>query len=81
MSVASKKPVEARKVGEPCPDGCFDKVDREQIDQIFVSFWAIRNYDGQNAYLQSLIKEKAVIRKFVKTEATQPKGQYFIPMV
>ncbi|CAL4124396.1 unnamed protein product [Meganyctiphanes norvegica] len=72
-SYNTKIEVPARKVGKPCSDGCFDKVDRETISDIFSHFWNIGNYDDQNSYLQSLICEKEPKRRRKKVgESRRP---------
>ncbi|KAG7162221.1 AP-4 complex accessory subunit Tepsin-like [Homarus americanus] len=51
-------------VGPPWPDGCFDKLGRDNID---TNFWAIGDYNTQNGYLQALFRDVPVKRK--RTEA------------
>ncbi|KAG7156486.1 hypothetical protein Hamer_G006447 [Homarus americanus] len=67
VSYSTKKVVKARQVGPPCPDGCFDKPGRDNIDTIFTNFWAIGDYSTQNGYLQVFIG--AVPAKRKRTEA------------
>ena len=40
-STKAKKNVEARKIGPPCNDGCFEKVTMPVIESLFQEFWAI----------------------------------------
>lgn len=47
VSYGTKNVMQARNVGPPC---CFEKIGREAIEEIVANFWAIGNYDAQNAY-------------------------------
>ena len=72
-SYATKKEMAARKVGTrcTCSKDCFTVLGREQIDGIFDAFWKIGNYDSQNQYLQSLIREEKPKRKRTTAEVSR----------
>ena len=65
-SVKTKKVVCARKIGPPCKDGCYEKIGRENIEEIFQHFWDIGDYDRQNEYLVNCITETSYKRKYTK---------------
>ena len=50
-SYRTGKMVAAKKIGQPCKDGCFNNVGEEAIKDIFYNFWASGNYNMQNEYL------------------------------
>ena len=64
-SLHTKGDIPSRNVLNPCncKDRVFEKVGRENIDEIFASFWAIGKYNEQNTYLQSLTCEVDPKRK------------------
>ena len=55
-SYKTKKVMPARKVGEPCKDGCFGKLGRDKIDEIFNNFWALGDVNLGNNYLVNCMK-------------------------
>lgn len=76
VSYATKKRMAARKVGPACSDGCFDKVGRQNVDMIFSEFWKIGDYNIQNAYLQSLIRNAPIKRKRTTAEVSSRTTNY-----
>lgn len=72
----TKKQVAARKVGPACSDGCFDEVGRHNVDKVFSDFWKIRDYNDQNAYLQSLIITVPIKRKQTTAEVSKRSTNY-----
>ena len=58
-------------VGPPCSDGCFDRVTPDGVNSVFSAFWGLGDYDMQNAYLQKLIRVKAVKRKRTTAEISR----------
>lgn len=75
VSRNTKREVVARKIGPPCNCGCFEKIGAEQISNIFESFWQIRNYDLQNAYLSKLVICNDVKRSYVKGRPSRTLGR------
>lgn len=71
---ATGKSFSARCIGPPCADGCFDKVTRPVIDQVFSDFWAIGSYDDQNAYIQKLVSSVPV-KRVRKTKTPDQPGK------
>ena len=55
--------ISARSVGEPCSDGCFDKLTRPVINAIHAQFWAIGDFALQNAYIQKNVTLNPVKRR------------------
>ena len=57
-SSKSKKTMEERKIGSKCKckNKCFDLVGEEGVQSVFDNFWAIGNYNKQNAYITSRIR-------------------------
>lgn len=55
--------VAARKIGEPCKDGHFEKIGMTIINAVFKEFWELGDYDKQTAYLQKLIDCMPVKRR------------------
>ncbi|KAG7171658.1 hypothetical protein Hamer_G014803 [Homarus americanus] len=76
VSYSTKKVVKARQVCPPCPDSCFDKLARDNIDTIFTNFWAIGDYNTQNGYLQALIRDMPVKRKRTEAEVSRRPFNY-----
>ena len=70
-SFPSGKQRSGRKIGQPCKDGCFTKVGQEAINDIFDGFWALGNYDKQNAYLSQRVRSVPVKRKYTKKEVSK----------
>ena len=71
VSYSTKKTVSARKVGEPCGDGCFTKVGIEAVDDIFHSYWDIGAYDARLSYLNSCVRETSFKRKYTKKQVSK----------
>ncbi|XP_068226262.1 uncharacterized protein [Palaemon carinicauda] len=63
VSRATGKEVAAKKIGNPCRDGCFDKISMPVIQEVFSDFWGVADYDKQNAYIRSLVRSKPVKRR------------------
>ena len=57
-SAKTKKKMEERKIGAKCKckNKCFDVVGEEGVQSVFDNFWAIGNYNKQNAYITSRIR-------------------------
>ena len=66
-----KLTVAARHTGTPCKDGCFHVIGLEKVKDVFKKFWAIGDYDMQNTYLMSLIREEQIKRKRTKEEVSK----------
>ena len=67
VSYASKKQrVGLKKIGAQCKDGCFEKVGMEKVQSILDSFWAIGDYNKQNAYISGCISEAGFKSKYTK---------------
>ena len=64
VSYRSGKTVQARRVGSPCKDGCFDRVCEEARNTILKNFWAIGNYNEQNSYIAQFVKPVPVKRRY-----------------
>lgn len=71
ISVKTNRHVAARAIGPPCADGCFDRVGREGIRAIFEAFWALGDYELQNAYIQKLVKTVPIKRKRTLAEVSR----------
>lgn len=54
-----------------CPNKCFEKVGDETIQKIFKDFWALGDYNSQNAYLFGLINLTNVKRRYTKKEISR----------
>ena len=67
----AKKHIDARKIGPPCRDGCFDKVTMPVVEALFKEFWAMGNYDAQTAYLQKLMIPMPVKRRRKSLDETK----------
>ena len=79
VSVVSGKTVAQRKIGQPCKDGCFDKVGEEIIKAVFDSFWDIGSYDKQNAYISQHLRSVPVKRRYTTSEvSTRLNYEYII---
>ena len=65
--------VAARTIGLPCRCGCFEKVGRENVQQVFSEFWALGDFNLQNEYLASVIKSIDVARSRVKERPSRRK--------
>ena len=65
MSAKTGKTVEIRKIGPACIDGCFTRVTMDVVKKLFDKFWALGNYNDQNAYLGKFIKSNPVKRRRV----------------
>lgn len=65
--------VEEKAVGPDClcPNKCFDKVGEETVQKIFRDFWALGDYNSQNAYLFGLINILGVKRRYTKNQASR----------
>lgn len=57
--------VAAREIGAACKCGCFPRVGREYIEEIFSSFWAIGDWDMQNEYLAGIMESTECARSRV----------------
>ncbi|XP_064092841.1 uncharacterized protein LOC135205710 isoform X1 [Macrobrachium nipponense] len=71
ISVTTKKLMPARKVGPACRDGCYDKIGRDNIEEIHKCFWGIGNDDRQNEYLMRCVSEVAFKRKYTKKDVSK----------
>ena len=71
QSYKTKKIMPARKVGEPCKDGCFDTVGRDKIDEIFNNFWGLGDVNLANNYLVNCMKLEKYKLKYTKKEESQ----------
>ena len=58
--------VPARKIGEKCKCGCFEKIGEEKVKEIFKAFWDIGDFNQQNEYISKLVKSEDVKRSRVK---------------
>ena len=68
-SPTTKKLVPARKIGEPCNCGCFEKLGMEAIKEIFDKYWNIGdNYSLSSLYLMNSVAEKVIKRRRTKDE-------------
>lgn len=65
-SYTTKQQVPARVVGPPCKCGCFDKIGLHKIKEIFSRFWAIGDFNQQNAYLSKFVNSAEVKHSRVK---------------
>lgn len=63
VSSTTKRIVGARVVGQPCRDGCFDRVTRDGVESIFRAFWDLGDHDAQTHYLQKMMNVIPVKRK------------------
>lgn len=76
QSVYSDKDVAAKRIGNPCRDGCFDKLGEEAVNDIFKGFWALGNFEDQSNYLVGRVKSKAIKRKRTTREVSQRRTNY-----
>lgn len=60
-----------KKLGPKCKDGCYEKVSMEKVQDILDAFWALGDYDKQNAYIAGCITDKDFKRKYTKKEKSQ----------
>ena len=67
VSRSSGKVVKKKNVGQPCRDGCFNTVGRDNISVIHSEFWKMGNYNLQNAYIQKMVKVERVKRPLWRT--------------
>ena len=65
-SYTTKKTVPKRVPGQPCKDGCFDRVGADGRAEIFKNCWDIGSYDGRLNYLNACLSEKPHKRKYTK---------------
>ena len=70
--------MKARQIGPDCGCNlkCFEKIGMNNIRDIFKAFWAIGNYDSQNAYLHAQIRTEMIKRKRTKAEVSRRKVTY-----
>ena len=77
MSPYTGKKVAAKKrIGNPCTDGCFDKVTMEGVRAINDKYWESANYDIQNAYLLGCIKPVEIKRKRTTAPVSKRKHNF-----
>ena len=62
MSRSTGRQVQARVMGPPCADGCYDKITLPIATLMHREFWAIGNFALQNAYIQKQVCKKPVKR-------------------
>lgn len=67
FSYSTGKKIPARKIGEPCKDGCFAKLGVDVVEDVFKRFWEIGDYDKQNAYITQRVRSVPVKRKYTKS--------------
>lgn len=65
--------VDEKEVGPDCecPNKCYEKIGSETIQKIFKDFWALGDYNSQNAYLFGLINLTNVKRRYTKKEKSR----------
>lgn len=65
--------VEEKEVGPDCecPNKCYEKIGGDTIQKIFKDFWALADYNSQNAYLFGLINLTNVKRRYTKNEKSR----------
>ncbi|XP_066951256.1 platelet binding protein GspB-like isoform X6 [Macrobrachium rosenbergii] len=64
ISMKTKKVMPAREIGQPCKDGCFEKLGMGKIKDIFKAYWGIGDYVKQNEYLNSCFSQVPFKRKY-----------------
>lgn len=70
-------PAKTPKTGEcPCPKKCHLRLDEERQLEIFRSFYALANYDSQNALLFSLVKVTNKCRNYSGREESRRQKTY-----
>ena len=70
-SYKSKKIMPARRVGEPCKDGCFATLGDDKIDEIFSNLWALGDLNLINNYIVNCMKVEKYKRKYTKKQVSQ----------
>ncbi|MPC22410.1 hypothetical protein E2C01_015425 [Portunus trituberculatus] len=63
ISCVTGRQVAARRVGQPCRDGCFDKITMPVLNEIHRQFWATGDFDLQNSYIQKNVVVSPVKRR------------------
>ena len=65
-SRVSGKVVQARNIAVDCKCslGCFERVDEQCRQLVFNKFWALADYDIQNAYLFGQVESKEPSRRY-----------------
>ena len=58
-------------IGQPCSDGCFEKLGQERVQDIFANFWGLGDINRQNAYILGCIRIEKFKRKYTKKEHSQ----------
>lgn len=66
----------AKCLGNPCQDGCFEKLGQEAANNIFNDFWALGNFEAQTNYLISRVKATAIKRKRTASVVSQRSTNY-----
>ena len=66
ISRNNNQSIPARALGPACKCGCFEKLGRDKVQEFFDNFWAIGNFDHQNAYLSKLVTSVEVKDSRVK---------------
>lgn len=70
-SPASHRAMPQRVIGAACRDGCFSKVTMPGVQAIFSAFWAIGDYNLQNAYIQKMVAIMPIARKRTAAEVSR----------
>ena len=76
VSANTKREVAARKIGNPCNDGCFVKVGMPVIQEVFNNYWSIGEYNLQNSCLQGSVREVPIKRKRTTKEVSRRTCNY-----
>lgn len=75
-SAYTEREVAQRRLGNPCRDGCFDRLGEAAVNAIFEAFWALGSFDAQTSYLVGRVKVKAIKRKRTAREVSQRSTNY-----
>ena len=70
-SPASQRAIPQRVIGAACRDGCFAKITMPGVQSIFSAFWAIGDYNLQNAYIQKMVAVIPISRKRTAAEVSR----------
>lgn len=66
VTARTKQPVAARTVGQSCACGCFNALGMDKVKVIFEKFWAMGDFNQQNAYIAKVVTSEDVKRCRIK---------------
>lgn len=66
VTARTKQQVPARTIGQSCACGCFNTLGMDKVKVIFDTFWALGDFNQQNAYLAKVVTAEDVKRCRIK---------------